>query len=98
MISARVARRDAELAFLAGGDDHLRLAVEDLFLGADDVAADGGHVVTRFARKDGSRIDREDAYGTDAIRADPVPVSLHQAAFFSIVLAFSNASSMPPTM
>src|SRR3546814_7220053 len=40
----RVARRDAELAHLAGGDDHFRLTVEDLVLGADDVATDCGHV------------------------------------------------------
>src|SRR3546814_484930 len=40
----RVARRDAELAHLAGGDDHFRLTVEDFLLGADDVATDCGHV------------------------------------------------------
>src|SRR3546814_13259746 len=33
----RVARRDAELAHLAGGDDHFRLTVEAFLLGADDV-------------------------------------------------------------
>src|SRR5690606_17789676 len=63
----RVARRDAELALFAGGHQQLGFAVEDLLLGADDVAAESAHV--------------------------PAP----QAAS-AILLPFSIASSMVPTM
>src|SRR5690606_33717542 len=49
----RVARRDAELAHFAGGHDHGGLAAEDLGLGTDDVATDGGHYLSRFARSMG---------------------------------------------
>src|SRR5690606_2643523 len=40
----RMARRDAELAHLAGGHDQGRIPLEDLGFGADDVATDGAHV------------------------------------------------------
>src|SRR5690606_24297704 len=39
----RMARRDAELAHLAGGHDQGRFSLEDLGFGTDDVATDGGH-------------------------------------------------------
>src|SRR3546814_19912476 len=48
-----MARRDAELAHLTGGHDHGGLAAEDLGLGTDDVATDGGHYLSRFARSTG---------------------------------------------
>src|SRR6185437_10924728 len=41
----RMARRNAELASLAGGDDHAGLAMKNLGFGADDVAVDGAHVL-----------------------------------------------------
>jgi hypothetical protein len=44
----RVLRRDAQLAEFAGGHDQFGLAVEDLGLGADDVATDGGCHGTLF--------------------------------------------------
>ena len=40
VISGACLRRDAELADLAGGNHQHRLAVEDLLLGADDVATE----------------------------------------------------------
>src|SRR5690606_36463766 len=49
----RMARRDAELAHLAGRDDHLRVAMEDLFLGTHDVAADRCHSLSHFVRSTG---------------------------------------------
>src|SRR5690606_19357579 len=42
----RMTRRDAQLAQLAGGHDQGGLAVEDLLLGADDVATDGAHAAS----------------------------------------------------
>src|SRR6185437_6494947 len=38
-----VARRDAQLAGFAAGDDQRRFAVEDIGFGTDDVTTDGGH-------------------------------------------------------
>src|SRR5690606_173997 len=40
----RVARRDAQFAQFAGGDDERDVALEDFVFGTDDVAADGAHV------------------------------------------------------
>src|SRR5690606_23390495 len=85
----RVLGRDAELAELAGGDQQYGLAVEDLFLGTDDVATERGcHLVSRFTR-----------------RGRPLPASRGRAARAGaeasstvIFLPFSAASSIEPTM
>jgi hypothetical protein len=93
-----VTRRDAQLAQLAGGDNHHRIAVKDLGFGTDDVATNGAH---------NSLASPNVSDGKD-LSACLEPVHLRgtgsgkcpdQAAFLApISSAFLMASSMPPTM
>src|SRR3546814_707269 len=105
-----MARRDAELAHLTGGHDHGGLAAEDLGLGTDDVATDGGHYFSRFARSMGIGNKGNEGNGRfqgarRSVRCEPtipfIPLTPFVPALRTqpvIFFAFSIASSMPPTM
>src|SRR3546814_20859620 len=102
-----MARRDAELAHLTGGHDHGGLAAEDLGLGTDDVATDGGHYLSRFARSTGMGNKGNGRFqeAWRSVRCEPtipfIPLTPLVPALRTLPVlffAFSIASSLPPTM